>query len=209
MVIGPADRPRTLRDHVSQRVGVLAHARIPRDDGHELWCFAKQFCRGKMHGIEGADRFDGKGAADTSEHGSVNVEDETAPLEGSQSSNGRPFFCWGQPTSGPRPDNRPARLCERKCRGHVLCFGGQRPQGRPVMLQQRGHQCSRLHVPNARRGSLWLAGTRDGLPRPRDVTLRHDRCRSVQRRCPAAAGCPASPRTGHQLPLEDGEYRPQ
>ena len=30
------DNPRALRDHVPQRLGVLAHARIPRDDGHEL-----------------------------------------------------------------------------------------------------------------------------------------------------------------------------
>ena len=46
-----------------------------------------------MHRIERADRFDGKGAADASEHRPVNVENEAASLEGSQGSNGRLFFC--------------------------------------------------------------------------------------------------------------------
>jgi len=164
-----------------------------------------------MHGIERADRFDRKGAADAIEHRSVNVEDEAAPLEGSQGSNGRLFFCCGQPTSRARPDYRPPCLCEGQSRRHVLCSDRKRLHGRRVMLQQRCNERARLHVPNARSDSLGSEGTRGCPPSrasPRGATLRHDRCRSVQRRCPAAVGCPASPRTGHPLPRGGGECRP-
>jgi hypothetical protein len=87
-----------------------------------------------MHGIECTDRFDGKRAADASEHCSVNVEDETAPLEGTQGSNGRLFFCWRQPSNCARPDDRSARRCEGEGRGYVLCAGRWRHRCR-VMLQ--------------------------------------------------------------------------
>jgi hypothetical protein len=65
-----------------------------------------------MHRIERADWFDGKRPADASEHRSVNVEDEAAPLEGSQGAHGRQFFCCGQPSRCARPDDRPACFCE-------------------------------------------------------------------------------------------------
>ena len=73
-----------------------------------------------MHGIERADRFDGKGAADASEHGSVNIEDEAAPLEGSQGSNGRLFFFCRQPTGRARA-RMIARPASAKVRADVTC----------------------------------------------------------------------------------------
>ena len=182
--------PRPLRDHVPQRLGVLTHARIPRDDRHELWRFAEQFGCRKMHGIERADRFDGKGAADASEHRSVDVEDETTPFERSQGANGRLFLCCRQPTSRTSPDDRAARFCERQGRRHVLCSDRQRLHDRRVVLQQRRNERARLDVPDARPRDLGSAGARGCLPRrspPRGATLRHDRCQSVQRRCQAAA----------------------
>ena len=159
-----------------------------------------------------ANGFNGKRPADTSEHRPVNVEDEAAPLEGSQGSNGRLFVCFGQPSGRARPDDRPACLCEGQGGRDVLCADLQRLHGCRVVLQQCGNERTRLHVADARRGNPGPARTRGGLSSrawPRGATLRHDRCRSVQRRCPAAAGCPASPRTGRQLPREDGECRPQ
>jgi hypothetical protein len=101
-----------LLDDVPKRSGVVSHSDITSHDRDNLWRFAEQLCCCKMYRIERADRFDRKGAADASKHGSVNVEDETAPLESSQGSNGRLFVCCGQPTSRARPDDRPACLCE-------------------------------------------------------------------------------------------------
>ena len=48
---------------VTQRLGVLAHARVPADYGHELWGFAKNFRGCEVHGIERADGFEWKAAA--------------------------------------------------------------------------------------------------------------------------------------------------
>ena len=108
-----------LLDDVPKCSGVVSHSDITSHDRDDLWRFAEQLCRCKMDGIERAERFDGEGAADASEHGSVNVEDEAAPLESSQGPNGRLFFCCGQPTGRARPDDRPARLREGQGRRHV------------------------------------------------------------------------------------------
>lgn len=105
------DKP-ALCDDEAERLGVLADARISRDDGHQLWCFAEQFYRRQMHRIERRDRFDGERAADSGKYRSVNVEDEAAPLEGPQRPNGPLFFCRGQPAGRARPDDCPARLGE-------------------------------------------------------------------------------------------------
>jgi len=88
-----------LLDDVAKRSGVVSHSVITSHDRDNLWRLAEQLDRCQMHRIERADRFDGKRAADASEHRSVNVEDEAAPLEGSQGSNGRLFICCGQPSS--------------------------------------------------------------------------------------------------------------
>jgi len=201
-----------LFDDVPEGSRVVSHSDVASYDRDNLWCLTEQLCRCQMHRVQCADRFDGKGAPDASEHCPVDVEDETAPLESSQSSNGRLFFPGGQPSSCARPDDRPASLCEGHCRRHELCSGRQRLQDCRVVLQERSDQRTRLQVANARRCSLWPTGARDCLPSrasARDATLRHDRCQSVQRRCRSAAGCPASPRMGHPLPLEDGECQPQ
>ena len=201
-----------LLDDVPERPGVVPHPAITSHDRDNLRRFAEQLGRCKMHRIERADRLDGKGAADAGEHRSVNVENEAPPLEGSQGSNGRLFFCCGQPKGRARSDDRPAGLCESQGRRHVLCPGRRRLHGRRVVLQQCRNERARLHVPNARPGSPRSAGARGCFPTRaalRGATLRHDRCRSVQRRCPAAAGCPASPRTGHQPPPGGGERLPQ
>ncbi len=127
-------------------------------------------------------------------------------------SNGRLFFCHSQPSSCARPDDCPACLCEGQRRRHVLCSGRHRLHRRRVTFQQGRNQRARLQVPNARHTSLGPASTRRCF-RTRastgGATFRHGRGRSVQRRCPTAAGCPASPRTGHQLPLGDGGCRLQ
>jgi len=86
-----------LLDDVPERPGVVPHPAITSHDRDNLRRFAEQLGRCKMHRIERADRLDGKGAADAGEHRSVNVENEAPPLEGSQGSNGRLFFCCGQP----------------------------------------------------------------------------------------------------------------
>ena len=112
-----------LLDDVPKRSRVISDSDIASHDRDNLWRLAQQFCRCQMHGIECTDRFDGKRAADASEHCSINVEDETAPLEGPQGSNGGLFFHWRQPSSCPRPDDRSARLCEGQGRCHVLCSG--------------------------------------------------------------------------------------
>ena len=101
-----------LLDDVPKRSGVVSHSVIASHDRDKLWRLAEQLYRCKMHRIERADRFKGKRAADASKHRSVNVEDEAAPLEGSQGSNGRLFFCYGQPGSRARADDRPACLCD-------------------------------------------------------------------------------------------------
>ena len=93
-----------------------------------------------MHRVECADWFDGKGTPDASEHRSVNVENEAAPLERSQGSNGRLFLYWAQPTTCARPDDRPASLCEGKGRRHELCSARQRLQGCRIMLEQRSYE---------------------------------------------------------------------
>jgi hypothetical protein len=69
-----------LPDDVPQGLRVLAHARVPRDDGHELRGFTKEFGRGQVHRVERADGFERKRAADTSENGPVDVEDEATPV---------------------------------------------------------------------------------------------------------------------------------
>ena len=149
--------PRVLCDHEPERQGVLTHSRISRDDGHELWRFAKQFCRCKMHGVERADGFDWEATADPSEHGSVNVEDEAAPLE-------QPS-CSSVTVKRPAVRARmicPAGLRERQRRGHELCTDRQWRQGRCVMLQQRGHEGR----------SLVLNGAATRYASPRSLSIR-------------------------------------
>jgi hypothetical protein len=201
-----------LLDDVPERSCGVSHFDVAGHDRHDLRRFAEQLSGCEMHRIECAERFDGKGTADASEHRAVNVQYVTAPFEGSQGSNSCLFLCWGQPASCARPDDRAASLGEGEGRRHQLRASRQRLQGCGVVLQQRGYERTRLHVPNVRRDSRRPAGTPGGRPSrasARDVTLRHDRCRSIQRRCRAAAGCLASPRTGHRLPREGGECRPR
>lgn len=178
-----------LFDDVPKRSCVVPHSDIPRHDRHHLWRFAEQLCRRKMYRVERADRLDRKRAAHTSKHRSVDVDNEAAPLEGTQGTNSRLFIGWRQPSRCARPDDRSACLCEGKRRRHMLC-AGRRLQDRWVVLQQCGNQRTRLHVPNVRCGCARPTGTRDGLLDRTPATnamLRHDRCRSVQRRFPAAA----------------------
>src|SRR2546422_9042793 len=64
-----ASRRVELFDRVSKHSGVVSNPRIARHDGHELWRLAEQFCGRKMHRIERTNRFYGKGATNTREHG--------------------------------------------------------------------------------------------------------------------------------------------
>jgi hypothetical protein len=86
------DRTEHLLDDVPQRLRVLAHAGVPRDDGHELRGFTKKFGRGQVHGIVRADGFERIQAANTSENRPVDVDHEAAPLESTQSPNADPFL---------------------------------------------------------------------------------------------------------------------
>ncbi len=200
-----------LLDYVSERSRVVPHPDIASDNRHQLWRLAEQLCRCEMHRIERTDRFERKCSAHASEHRSIDIDDETAPLERAQGTNGGLFIGWRQPPGGSRPDDRPACLRKGQSGRHVP-RAGRRLQNSRVMLQQRGNQRTRLNVANARSGCFRPTGTWSDLPDrapARNATRRHDRCRSVQRRFPAAAGYPASPRTDHQLRREVGDYRPQ
>ena len=72
-----------LLDDVPKGAGVIADSDITSHDGDDLGRFAEQFSCSQMHRVEGADRFDGERAPNASEHGSVHIEDEATPLEGS------------------------------------------------------------------------------------------------------------------------------
>ena len=73
------DRDAELLDDVPQRAGVVSHSDVASDDRDNLRRFAEQLCCGQVHRVERADWLDGKGAADASEHGPVDVEDDAAP----------------------------------------------------------------------------------------------------------------------------------
>ncbi len=77
-----------LFDCVSERFGILPHAVIPCDDGYQRWRLAEQLRGREVDGVERADRFDRKGTADSIEHRSIDVQDETAPLERSEGAHG-------------------------------------------------------------------------------------------------------------------------
>jgi VWFA-related protein len=104
-----------LFDRISKRFGILAHAPIARDDGHERRRLAEQLRGRKMDGVERADRLDREGAANPIEHCPVDIENEAAPLEGSECEDGRLLFFCRQPASRARSDDRPSGLCQ--CQG--------------------------------------------------------------------------------------------
>ena len=72
-----------LLDGVSKRSSVVSNPRISRDDGHQRWRLAEQFCGCQMHRVERANRLNGKGAANTREHGVGDRDDEATTREDS------------------------------------------------------------------------------------------------------------------------------
>ena len=80
------DREISLCDRVSKRSGVVSNPSISGHDGHQLWRLAEQFCGRKMHGIERANRFYGKGATNTREHCVGDGDNEATTCEYSEPS---------------------------------------------------------------------------------------------------------------------------
>ena len=170
-----------LFDRISKRLGILPHAAVPRDDGYQRRRVAEQLRGREVDGVECADRFDRKGAADSVEHRSINVEDEAAPLEGSEGPHGGLLLFRRQTTSRARSNDGPPRFCECQSRSHLLRAAWDLSYDGRVALQQRGDQGARLHVPHSRlggHGAGW-AGRRHlpGGAASWSPTLRHDRRR--------------------------------
>jgi hypothetical protein len=126
-----------LFDRVSKRSGVVSNPRISRHDGHQLWRLAEQFCGRKMHRIEGANRFYGKGSTNTREHGVGDGDDEATTCEYSQPSHGSALLRGRQATAGSSPDDRPCGFGEHQRRRHLPSFSVRRLQGRRVAFHER------------------------------------------------------------------------
>jgi hypothetical protein len=129
-----------LFDRVSKRSGVVSNPRISRHDGHQLWRLAEQFRGGKMHRIERANRFYGKGATNTREHCVGDGDNEATTCEDSQPSHGSALLRGRQATAGSSPDDRSCGFRERQRRRHLPSFSAQRLQSRRVAFQERRKQ---------------------------------------------------------------------
>jgi hypothetical protein len=111
-----------LFDPVSKRSGVISNPRISRHDRHQLWRLAEQFCGRKMHRIERANWFYGKGATNAREHCVGDGDNEATTCEYSQPSHGSAYLGWRQATGGSSPDDRSGRLRDRQGRRHLPSF---------------------------------------------------------------------------------------
>ena len=117
-----ASRRVELFDRVSKHSGVVSNPRIARHDGHELWRLAEQFCGRKMHRIERTNRFYGKGATNTREHGVGDGDDEATTCEYSQRSDGSALLRGRQAIAGSSSDDRSCGFRERHRRRHLPSF---------------------------------------------------------------------------------------
>lgn len=111
-----------LFDSVSKRLGVVSNPSISRHDDHQLWRLAEQFCGRKMHRIERANRFYGKGATNTREHCVGDGDDEATTCEYSQPSQGSALLRGRQATAGSSPADRSSGFRERQRRRHLPSF---------------------------------------------------------------------------------------
>ena len=142
------EQPLRLRDRVSERLRVLTYARVPRDDGHELWWLLEQFGCGEVDCIERANGLDRKRTTHAAQHRALNVKNKAASPERPQSSEGGLFLFWRQATRHARPRNGSRGFRERKCRCHVPYPSRQCAQHGSVVLEQGRHECARFHVSN-------------------------------------------------------------
>lgn len=129
-----------LFDGVSERACVVADPNVARHDRHELGRFAKQLCGRKMHRIKRANRFHGKGPADTREHGVGDGDDVATTFEYSQPSDRSALLGGTQTSADAGADDRPCSFHERQRGRHVPSFRAQRLQGRRVAFQQCGKE---------------------------------------------------------------------
>jgi len=124
-----------LFDRISERFGILAHTSVSGDDRYQRRWLAEQFRGREVYGVERADWFEWKGASDSVEHCSINVENEAAPLERAESADGGVLLFCRQTTSRARSNDGPSRFRECEGRGHLLGTEGHRPYDGRVVLQ--------------------------------------------------------------------------
>jgi hypothetical protein len=74
---------------------MLADPIVPCDDGHQLRRFAERLCRREVHGVECAERLDGKRSPDACQHVVTNRDDIAAALESLQCPNSRSLLIRG------------------------------------------------------------------------------------------------------------------
>lgn len=94
-----------LFDSVSECPCVRADSLIARDDRDELRRFIEQLRRRQVDRVKCANRFDGKRPTNAVKHGSIEVEKEAAPFEGSKCAYRSLLILRRQPASRSRADD--------------------------------------------------------------------------------------------------------
>lgn len=115
-----------LREGVAEGLGIGPHARITRQHGDELRCFAERFCRGEVNGVECSDRLNGERPAGAVEHIVGDAHDIAPRGKGLETANGATFLARCQPATDPCAHHRPIRFDERQRGGNTALGLAQR-----------------------------------------------------------------------------------
>jgi len=118
-----------LFDAISESAGILADPDVARHNRDQLGRLAEFLGCRKMHGVKRADGFHWKGPADTGEYGLGDGDDIATAVEDLEPSDRTALLGRFQTPGGSGADDRPGRLGECQCGGHLAPLRTQRSKG--------------------------------------------------------------------------------
>lgn len=123
---------------VAERPRVRTNAIVAADDRHELRRLAEELHGRQVHGVERANRFNGKRTSRSDEHVARNCHDRASTLEHSQRAQRLAFFVGCDATSHSSADQRARGFRKRERRSHPLAERSQIIDRLLVLFEQRG-----------------------------------------------------------------------
>ena len=165
---------------VAERSSIVTNPDVTRDDGQEGWLVTQGSGGRQMNGVQGADRFNGKGTSGMGKDRLSDADDVTAagkPLQGEQC---RSLLLSRDPSPEARAENREVGLVKRDSGRYALALGTDGdPRGR-VSLKHGRHQSAGFDVAgNGRPLGPGTARMPDAARLSR-LTVRHGRGQSGQ-----------------------------